>query len=113
MSLGAPLPTDVVLEGRLIRLAPLVHEHLPELTRIAFENTHAFRLTSTPTDAGQAERYFGKAFADRAAGVAHPVTAFTKDGRVLGTTRLTDVDAILRRCQLVLTWSSPPAIRSA
>ncbi|MFO7546757.1 MAG: GNAT family N-acetyltransferase [Trueperaceae bacterium] len=107
MSLGAPLPTDEVLEGRLIRLTPLVVEHLPDLTRIAFENTAAFRLTSTPSNPEQAERYFGKAFADRAAGVAHPVTALTREGRVLGTSRITDVDARHLRCELGFTWFDP------
>jgi N-acetyltransferase len=112
MSLGAPLPNDAVLEGRLIRLTPLVLEHLPELTRIAYENTDAFRLTSTPTDPEQAERYFGKAFADRAAGVAHPVTALTHEGRVLGTTRITDVEARHRRCELGFTWFDPTVFRT-
>lgn len=107
MSLGAPLPTDQVLEGRLIRLAPLVRKHLPDLTRIAFENPAAFRLTSTPTDAEQAERYFGKAFTDRAAGTAHPVTALTPEGRVLGTSRITDIDARHLRCELGFTWFDP------
>lgn len=107
MSLGAPLPTDEVLEGRLIRLVPLAHEHLPDLRRIAFGNADAFWLTSTPTNGEQAERYFGKAFADRAAAVAHPVTALAPDGRVLGTSRITDVDARHLRCELGFTWFDP------
>lgn len=107
MDLGAALPTDTVLEGRLIRLVPLTPEHVPALTAIAFANVDQYRLTSTPATPEQAERYFATAHADRAAGRAHPVTVTTHDGRVLGASRLTEIDARHRRCELGFTWFDP------
>jgi len=101
------LPSDRVLRGALIDLVPLTREHLPALLAIAYSNKEAFRLTSTPSDADQADFYFGMAFDDVAAGTAYVVAVLDHAGNVLGTTRLADLVARHRVCELGFTWYDP------
>lgn len=107
------LPTDEVLVGELVRLEPLEPRHLPALGEIAFANSEEFRLTSTPTNAAEAETYFGKALNQRAAGTGHPVAVVSRaDGRVVGCSRLSEIDRGHRRCELGFSWYDPALFRS-
>lgn len=105
--MSVTLPTDRALTGRLIELVPLAREHLPALLDIAYGGIDEFRLTSTPTNDEEADAYFGMAFADMAAGTAHVVTVLDRSGGVLGTSRLTDLVARHRCCELGYTWYHP------
>lgn len=107
MSAAVSLPTDTVLVGSLVRLEPLTPAHLPALLEIAFSNPDEFRLTSTPTTEAEAEKYFGAVLAQRAAGTAHPVAVLDAAGRVIGTSRLSEVDTRHLRCELGFTWYDP------
>jgi N-acetyltransferase len=101
------------LEGRLVRLRPLRTEDVAPLTDIAFAAPHEYRLTSTPADASQAEGYFAKAFADMAAGTAVVMTVLDAGSeRVLGSSRLTEIDPRHRRCELGYTWYRPEVFNS-
>ena len=113
MGLRTPLPYDAVLAGQVVDLVPLAESHLPALKEIAFAHVDEYRLTSTPTNEEQAERYFGTAFADREAGRAHPVTVVDKAGAVLGLSRITDVHPRNLGCELGYTWYHPSVFRSA
>lgn len=101
------------LDGRLVRLRQLQNADIEPLTSIAFAAPHEYRLTSTPADTAQAEAYFAKAFGDMAAGTAVVVTVLEAgSGRVLGSSRLTDIDRQNRRCELGYTWYRPEVFNS-
>ena len=106
-----PLPTEP-LEGPLVRLRPLAREDVQPLTELALAHRHAFRLTSTPATAEQAERYFQRAFADMEAGSAWVVAVEDRARRLLGSSRLTDIDRHHRRCELGYTWYQPDVFGS-
>lgn len=113
MSLGLELPTRRELIGDLVRLAPLASEHLPDLKRIAFAHPVEFAFTSTPRDEAEADAYFGRALAEQAAGSAYPVAVITlHDDRVVGTSRLSEINAMHRRCELGFSWYDPTLFRS-
>ncbi len=110
---GASLPSDDTLPGVLVRLEPLRREHVAPLTELALQHTEEFRLTSTPTDESQAHAYFSKALRQRADGTGHPVAVvLLESGRVVGMTRLSEVDFGHRRCELGFTWYDPKLFRS-
>lgn len=113
MSLGLPLPTSRELVGDVVRLVPLTRAHLPELKRIAFAHPSEFALTSTPRDEAEADAYFGRVLAEQDAGTAHPVAVVTlADDRVVGTSRLSEINAMHRRCELGFSWYDPALFRS-
>ena len=113
MSLGLELPTERELVGDLVRLVPLTAEHLPDLKRIAFAHPDEFALTSTPRDEAEAEAYFARVLAEQAAGSAHAVAVITlHDDRVVGTSRLSEINAMHRRCELGFSWYDPTLFRS-
>lgn len=107
------LPLDRVLVGKLVRLEPLTRGHLPALLEIAFGYPEEFKWTSTPTNDAEADAYFGAVLAQQAAGRAHPVAVTSADGgRVLGTSRLSEVEPRHRRCELGFTWYHPATFRT-
>lgn len=100
-----PAPT---LTGQLIRLEPLAPEHVEPLYAIAVRAPEVFRFTSTPVTPEQKARYFAKAFGDQAAGRAYPFAMVEgSSGRVIGTTRLTDLNLAYRNAELGYTWLEP------
>lgn len=113
MSLGLALPTGQQLLGELVRLEPLTAAHLPDLKRIAFAHPAEFSLTSTPRDEAEAEEYFSRVLAEQAAGSAYPVAVITlQDERVVGTSRLSEINSMHRRCELGFSWYDPTLFRS-
>lgn len=107
-----PLPTESVLSGTLIDLVPLTREHIPALLDIAYANVDEYRLTSTPANPTQAETYFRMAFEEVAAATAHVVAVIDRQGTILGTSRLTELVARHRRCELGFTWYHPSVFNS-
>ena len=91
------------LAGRTLRLEPFERAHLEPLYALALSAPDAFRYTSTPTTPDQKERYFAKVLADQAAGRAYPFTML-EGGRIVGTTRLTDLHPEYRNAELGYTW---------
>lgn len=86
-------------------MVPLETRHIPALFAIAESEPQRYRFTSTPVTPEQRDAYFGRALADRDAQRAYPFTVLTADGgRILGTTRLTDVNAQHRNAELGYTW---------
>jgi len=112
VSAGKALPSDAVLTGELVRLEPLTWEHVPALLEIAYAYPDEFRLTSTPTNDAEAEAYFGAVLRQRAAGEAHPVAVVDGAGRVVGTSRLSEVNFKHRRCELGFSWYDPALFQS-
>ncbi len=102
-----------ILEGSLVRLRPLVQRDVEPLVAIALENPHEYRLTSTPASLEQADAYFGRAFQEMAQGTALVVAVEERaGGRLLGTTRLADIDPRHRGCELGFTWYRPEVFNS-
>lgn len=107
------LPTNDILEGVLVRLEPFQRQHVPALKELAFGHPDVFSLTSTPSNEVQANAYFGKALRQRADGTGHPVAVVLKEsGRVVGMSRLSEVDFGHRRCELGFSWYDPGLFRS-
>lgn len=113
MATPVALPTDIVLEGKVVVLTPLARDDLPALEAIAFAHPDEYRLTSTPTTTEESEAYFAPVMAARAAGTAHPVTVRDKSGAVLGTSRLSQYSLEHRRCELGFSWYDPKVFRTA
>ncbi len=108
----AALTARPVLGGTLVRIEALEQRHLPDLLRIAFAHPDEFRLTSTPTDAAAADKYFGAVFAQRDAGHAYPVAILDAAGKVVGTSRLSEIDFRHLRCELGFSWYDPATFRT-
>lgn len=108
----AALTARPVLSGTLVRIEALEERHLPDLSRIAFAHPDEFRLTSTPADAAAADKYFGTVFAQRDAGHAYPVAILDASGKVVGTSRLSEIDFRHLRCELGFSWYDPATFRT-
>jgi RimJ/RimL family protein N-acetyltransferase len=103
----------MILEGRLVRLVPLVEEHIEPLLAISRATPDEFRFTSTPVTEEQAESYFGTAFEERDAGRAYPFTVQSAaTGEVLGSSRFADIRWQHRNCELGYTWFRPDLHRT-
>lgn len=102
-----------ILEGPLVRLRPLEAGDVEPLTAIALAHPHVYRLTSTPSSHEQAEAYFARAFREMAEGTSLVAAVEAQpSGRLLGSTRLTEIDSRHRRCELGYTWYRPDVFNS-
>lgn len=125
----APLPapplTLPTLTGRLVRLEPLAPAHLDGLLAAATADpAEAFPFTWVPRTRQALARYLEEAVALGAAGRAIPfATVAAADGRVLGSTRLCNLERWdwpepppdprpLDALEIGWTWLSRPAQRS-
>lgn len=109
----AALPTNEVLQGSVVRLEPFNVSHLPALKAVAFAHPEEFKLTSTPTTELEATDYFGRALRQRTEGTGHPVAVVLQaSGRVVGMSRLSEVDHRHHRCELGFSWYDPSLFRS-
>lgn len=100
----------LTLEGKLVRLEPLEPHHVPALMAIATAHPELYRLTSTPVTDAQAEAYFARAFREREEGLAYPFALLEPgSGRVLGSSRYSDIRWGHRNCELGYTWLHPGA----
>jgi len=99
------LPT---LEGRAVRLEPLTLEHLPALEEIAFDD-RIWRYMTTWVKTPAELRGWAEVALDAAAlGTALPwVTVRRADGRVMGSTRLFELNRVHGTAELGHTWLAP------
>ncbi len=90
---AAPRLAPVTLEGRVVRLEPLVHEHLGPLLAAASGPRDTYGFTTVPGTAEEMSAWAKTAFADRDAGRAMPfVTVQRATGRVVGSTRFGNIE---------------------
>jgi RimJ/RimL family protein N-acetyltransferase len=83
---------DVVLAGHYLTLEPLAVGHVPALVAAAAESRATYGFSWVPAGEGPMTDYVGEALAARAAGDQLPfATRRRADGRVVGTTRFSDV----------------------
>jgi N-acetyltransferase len=98
----------VTLDGRRVRLEPMVLAHLGDLTRIgAFEQL--WKLTSTRADSPEGmAQYIDAALSDQHRGTSVPFVTIDKaSGELVGSTRFGNIDAANRRAEIGWTWITP------
>lgn len=112
--LDRQLPHTEPLAGRITTSVPFTESHIPALKEIAYAFPEEFALTSTPANDAQAEKYFGTALADQAAGRGHPVVVkYAATGEVLGMSRLTEIHHHHKRAEIGFTWFHPKVFGTA
>jgi RimJ/RimL family protein N-acetyltransferase len=103
MSAISDLLPAVPLEGRFVRLEPLADEHLGELAKAAADERIWGYSVRGDTDA-----YLAAAQKGMAAGEQVPFAVrLLSDGRLVGMSRLFEIDAAHRRLELGYTWYIP------
>ena len=98
----------VTLEGALVRLEPLGHEHEAAL-RLAAQDENIWRVTiDDPRTPGAMRDYVARALEARDAGLAFPFAVYHKgEGRFIGSTRFHSVSFPDRGVSIGLTWYAP------
>ena len=111
------------LVGKLVRLEPLQHQHVPGLVAAAAGGAELYRWSAVPQDEAQVRQYVETAIAAREGGTAVPFAVVrTADDTVIGSTRFFDFDYWAwpdgrdrpgpDTCEIGYTWLSPAAIRT-
>lgn len=103
----------VVLQGAHVRLVPMTMEHVPALWEAGSDpDLWRFTLTQIHSE-DDMRRYVETALRLREQGTALPfVTTEAATGRVIGSTRLGNVDVWNRRVEIGWTWIAAPWQRS-
>jgi len=82
-----------LLEGRYVRLEPLTQAHAAGIADASAVDPSLYRWTQAPQGAGEVARYIDNALQLRDAGKAAPfATVRVADGKVIGSTRLYDLE---------------------
>ena len=126
--LGAAGPAEMAtatgpLIGKLVRLEPLQHQHVPGLVAAAVGGGDLYRWTNVPQDEDQARRYVEEAVAAGDSGTAVPFAVVrAEDGAVIGSSRFFDLDywpwpgphgrGGPDTCEIGSTWLTASAIRT-
>jgi N-acetyltransferase len=112
------------LIGKLVRLEPLRHRHVPGLVAAAEGGEELYRWSPVPQDEAQARQYVETALAGADSGEVVPFAVVrAEDEVVIGSTRFFDLehwpwpDAQARpggpdTCEIGYTWLSQKAIRT-
>jgi RimJ/RimL family protein N-acetyltransferase/GNAT superfamily N-acetyltransferase len=111
------------LAGKVVRLEPLQHEHVPGLVAASADGAELYRWSAVPQDEAQVRQYVEAAIAARDAGTAVPFAVVrAADDTVIGSTRFFDLsywswpDGRDRHgpdtCEIGYTWLSPKAVRT-
>ncbi len=108
----------VVLEGRFVRLEPLSEVHVEALAEASAEDRATYGFTTVPNGLDEMRAYVRQAVTDREAGLGIPFAQVrVSDGRVVGTTRFTNLrrwepDPRLYAVEIGWTWLGAGAQRS-
>ena len=98
----------VVLEGRKVRLEPLVLEHVARLAEVALDPSIWRWTIARPTDEAGVRAWAETALANRAAGSEFPfVTLEASTGRPIGSSRFMNIALEHRRLEIGWTWVAP------
>jgi N-acetyltransferase len=103
-----------VLEGTFVRLEPLAIDHLPALSRIAYDPDLWTWTTSHIANEADLRAYIEEAVALHRAGTALPFcTVIAGTNEVVGSSRFGNYDAANRRVEIGWSWVARPWQRSA
>jgi N-acetyltransferase len=116
-------PAAGVLAGKIVRLEPLGHQHVPGLVAAAADGEELYRWSPVPQEETEVRRYVETAVAARDSAAAVPFAVVrAEDDTVIGSTRFFDFgywpwpDGRDRPgpdiCEIGYTWLSPKAIRT-
>jgi RimJ/RimL family protein N-acetyltransferase len=111
---GEMMVTPVVLEGRHVRLEPLVKEHLAELARVGLDE-ELWRWIPVPVrTVEELAGYIETALEEQKRGVSLPFALIEKaTGRAIGSTRYGNIDRTHHRVEIGWTWVAREWQRSA
>jgi N-acetyltransferase len=119
--------TAGTLAGKVVRLEPLQHQHVPGLTAATASGAELYRWSAVPQDEARVRQYVETAIAARDDGTAVPFAVVRmSDNTVIGSTRFFDLDYWAwpagnehgqdrsgpDTCEIGYTWLSPSAIRT-
>lgn len=96
-----------VLEGEFVRLEPLSLAHRSGLEQIAFEPSIWRYMNTGIADAAGLNAWIESALASRALGQVPWVTILKSEERIVGSTRMIDLDLRHRTVEIGHTWISP------
>ncbi|HEY7736875.1 MAG TPA: GNAT family N-acetyltransferase [Candidatus Limnocylindrales bacterium] len=103
----------VTLEGDVVRLEPMMLDHVDGLTAVVDPSVFTWMLVA-PTDRDGVRAYVDAALANRDAGLEVPwVTVERASGRPIGSTRFLTIAPEHRRLEIGWTWIAPAWQRSA
>lgn len=98
------LPSSVILIGKIVRLEPLTPEHEAEIAQ-ASNDPRIWRHTAF---AKTAKDYVAAALIAKEMGEQVPfVVRRVSDSKLIGMSRLMDIDAHHKRCEIGYTWYIP------
>lgn len=104
----------VTLEGRFVRLEPLLESHHEALCEVGLDPELWRWIPYRACTAEEMRGYVRDALSAQAAGSALPfATVERATGRVVGSTRYMNIDLRNRRVEIGATWIAPPWQRSA
>lgn len=108
------LRTDVVLQGKHVRLEPLRIEHAPELEHVAYEPEQWLYMGYRVEDRAGLEAWMRGRIAAMERGTA--IAFLQRDartGKAFGSTSLFDIDLEMRRMEIGHTWVGATHRRTA
>jgi RimJ/RimL family protein N-acetyltransferase len=95
------------LEGDRVRLEPLARHHLFGLEEIAYDSSIWKYMLTRVSNRSELESWLDSALAARANGQVPWVTILKPENRIVGSTRLIDLDLHHRTAEIGHTWISP------
>jgi len=104
----------VTLEGRRVRLEPLLQAHHADLAAVGLEE-ELWRWIPTPVRTPEEmSAYIATALDEQARGVSLPFALIEKtSGRAIGSTRYGNIDRAHHRVEIGWTWVAPAWQRTA
>jgi RimJ/RimL family protein N-acetyltransferase len=95
----------ITLRGHNVRLEPLTLEHVTALCAVGLEPELWRWIPKPVTNAAEMREYVEIALGEQRRGVAVPfATVHQTSGRVIGSTRYANIDAVNRRLEIGWTW---------
>jgi N-acetyltransferase len=102
------MTTEVpVLDAETIRLQPLSRDHLCGLEQVVFEDSIWRYMLVRVRNRSELEAWIESALAAQATGQIPWVTILKPENRIVGSTRLIDLDMRHRTAEIGHTWISP------
>lgn len=100
--------SPATLEGPRVRLAPMTLAHLDELCAVGLDGELWRWIPTAATSRDDMRRYVETALQWEAAGSALPFVIVDRpSGKILGSTRLANIDKANRRLEIGWTWITP------